>query len=620
MGNFSRDTFDRLKHYVSVRLQQGVPIVDADWNELQDIRKHELETFLKWFVGNGVPVGGDGFAIDGTSAGPNDLVIAAGRCLVEGWDVVNESPERYTEQALYGNAALAAAWGVAPLAALTTPASDRLDTVYLDVWEREVGAAEDDDIVNPDIGIETSVRTRREWAVRVAEGTSTPPSAPPGHVFYPLATLDRKANKGVIEIVTDRRRTGLTIISNHDLHQIVGDAFGPFYPLAGDRRLQLKVSLREAVNALLSGGLPGTPPLNLTFDTAADFDPNVIRDSSGGIWVFWRSYRGASYANIWCRRYDPATASWTVDTQLTNGPLHNSDPFPVVDSAGNVWIFWLSYRDGRSNVWSKRYDRASGTWGAETQITSDASNVHNFFHVLADSAGRVWVFWSSFRNSDYGIWYRRYTQAGNTWANEAQVVALAGHDYYPHAMEDSEGVIWLFWSHYNGSGYNLWSSTFSGSTWSSLSQVTFGAADSDYTPQALEIDSGEIMLFWPRQGNVWLRVYNRLNLAWGSEIQLTSGLDGAGSLVVVRGAEGDVWVFWTSGYAIHYKRYGRESVWGPQVRATPLRTSAEEFYTSASPSAVTDDSGDLWIFWESYGLVGSSYYRDITFRRLLTEI
>lgn len=46
MGNYSRNTFDRLKHFVNVRLQQGVPIVDADWNELQDIRKDELETFL----------------------------------------------------------------------------------------------------------------------------------------------------------------------------------------------------------------------------------------------------------------------------------------------------------------------------------------------------------------------------------------------------------------------------------------------------------------------------------------------------------------------------------------------------------------------------------------------
>jgi len=33
MGNFSRNTFDPLKDYVAVRLQQGVPVLDADWNE-----------------------------------------------------------------------------------------------------------------------------------------------------------------------------------------------------------------------------------------------------------------------------------------------------------------------------------------------------------------------------------------------------------------------------------------------------------------------------------------------------------------------------------------------------------------------------------------------------------
>ena len=48
MGNFSRNPLDRLKdsqakHYVGVRLQQGVPLLDADWNELEDLRRLELE-------------------------------------------------------------------------------------------------------------------------------------------------------------------------------------------------------------------------------------------------------------------------------------------------------------------------------------------------------------------------------------------------------------------------------------------------------------------------------------------------------------------------------------------------------------------------------------------------
>ncbi len=60
MAVITKDTFDPLHRYVGVRLQQGVPIVDADWNEMEDVRKFELRAYLKWFVGNGIPEGNDG--------------------------------------------------------------------------------------------------------------------------------------------------------------------------------------------------------------------------------------------------------------------------------------------------------------------------------------------------------------------------------------------------------------------------------------------------------------------------------------------------------------------------------------------------------------------------------
>ena len=74
MGTFSRDPKTRLidarsKHYVSVRLQQGVPIVDADFNELEDLRRSEFEDGGKWVLGNGVPTRNNGFRIVGISAG-----------------------------------------------------------------------------------------------------------------------------------------------------------------------------------------------------------------------------------------------------------------------------------------------------------------------------------------------------------------------------------------------------------------------------------------------------------------------------------------------------------------------------------------------------------------------
>jgi 6-pyruvoyl-tetrahydropterin synthase len=226
MGNFSSDTFDKLKHYVGVRLQQGVPLVDADWNEQEDIRRYELQAFLKWFVGNGVPEGNDGFCIlpvtDGTA---NDFIIkggddkGAGRCLVEGWDVINERDRRYTKQPLYKyKKYLTDEWDVDSLNKLEPPKKEnttRTDTVYLDVWEREVNAFEDKDLFNRDIGVgvETCVRLKREWVVRVAQGTrETKLDAPPtGHVYYPLATLERGANEAAIDQIKDLRRTGVAV-------------------------------------------------------------------------------------------------------------------------------------------------------------------------------------------------------------------------------------------------------------------------------------------------------------------------------------------------------------------------------------------------------------------------
>jgi hypothetical protein len=63
-GNFSNkrnDTFDEKKRYVGIRLQQGVPLLDRDWNELEDIRRYEELITRREYIGNGSP--DDGFKI-----------------------------------------------------------------------------------------------------------------------------------------------------------------------------------------------------------------------------------------------------------------------------------------------------------------------------------------------------------------------------------------------------------------------------------------------------------------------------------------------------------------------------------------------------------------------------
>src|SRR5215470_4107226 len=99
---------DRVRVRCNVRLRQGVPVIDADWNELDDIRKFEMRAYLKWFVGDGIPDGSDAFKIVAiTPAVADDFIISsgmaaspagatnydqglrfAGRAIVDGLDVI----------------------------------------------------------------------------------------------------------------------------------------------------------------------------------------------------------------------------------------------------------------------------------------------------------------------------------------------------------------------------------------------------------------------------------------------------------------------------------------------------------------------------------------------------
>ena len=208
-GNFSndgKDTFDPEKRYVGVRLQQGVPLLDRDWNELEDIRRYEEAMLRRWYIGNGSP--DDGFKISAVKPAANDFKISAGRCLVDGFEAVNEKKDLpYSEQE-----------GVAKL---TKPTAGREDLVYLDLWIGEITSREDDDLKNSDdVNVETCVRHNLEWRVRVAEGNKEY-AREEFHHYYDIARIKRKSEKDAIPnaSIQDMRRIGLAL-------HLLKDTFG----------------------------------------------------------------------------------------------------------------------------------------------------------------------------------------------------------------------------------------------------------------------------------------------------------------------------------------------------------------------------------------------------------
>lgn len=262
MGVISSNNFDPTRRYVGVRLQQGVPIVDRDWNEMEDIRKFELRTFLKWFIGDGVPSGVDAFKIDlpSSSTDANDFTIRAGigatspagandfdiglyfegYYLADGIGVFITSDTAFTSQPLHesqaGASVLATAWNVPTIKsiALPTPQNTAL-VVYLDVWDRLVPPTEDPtNLILPGLGTESCARTKREWAVRArplptSGGTVPAPGDSDylsGHGYSALATIVSRTSSNIVNPgdITDLRQTRLTLANllHADLVRRVG--------------------------------------------------------------------------------------------------------------------------------------------------------------------------------------------------------------------------------------------------------------------------------------------------------------------------------------------------------------------------------------------------------------
>ncbi|MEV0293912.1 IPT/TIG domain-containing protein [Nocardia sp. NPDC050710] len=213
MSDFSRPPLELLqsnlqKGYVGLHIEQGVPILDRDLNLLHDLLAAGLRNLFARYIGDGVAAGADGFAVQALPSGQNrqDFRIAAaeggaGSLLVGGVEASIAQSIRYGEQT-----------GVP---ALTTPgaapADPRVDTVYLDVFLTDVDATTDPDLSNAlDVGIQTAIRLKPAWTVRVAEGAAIPkPKA--GHNFSPLAQLRRPRGVDTIEpsMITDLRQRGL---------------------------------------------------------------------------------------------------------------------------------------------------------------------------------------------------------------------------------------------------------------------------------------------------------------------------------------------------------------------------------------------------------------------------
>lgn len=158
-GDFSRETFDRARHYSAVRMQQGRVLIDADWNEQNAIAGYREQTGMRDLIGRcGGPAGNAGFRLVAEPADPaaDGLFITEGRYYVDGILVENEAKVALTRQP-----------DLPPVPGEKPLGQPGRYLLYLDVWERHITALEDPSIREVALGgPDTATRSRTVWQVK----------------------------------------------------------------------------------------------------------------------------------------------------------------------------------------------------------------------------------------------------------------------------------------------------------------------------------------------------------------------------------------------------------------------------------------------------------------------
>ncbi|HVQ07046.1 MAG TPA: DUF6519 domain-containing protein [Allosphingosinicella sp.] len=190
-GDYSRSSFDALRDYAGVLLQQGHPTLDADWNELVAIIERRLRVQTVDTIGRAVvpletPTG---FEVK-LAAGPK-LTIGRGRMYVHGLLAENHGrigagaapvfdrsrdvdgePAGVLDESISAEANDFVDYAAQPYLPVppALPAIGGPHLVYLDVWRREVTPLKDPRLLEPALGgIDTATRWQTVWQVRLLE-------------------------------------------------------------------------------------------------------------------------------------------------------------------------------------------------------------------------------------------------------------------------------------------------------------------------------------------------------------------------------------------------------------------------------------------------------------------
>ncbi len=266
-------------------------------------------------------------------------------------------------------------------------------------------------------------------------------------------------------------------------------------------------------------GISWSPPEEVAFSVPWDFHPSMTADNSGNVWIFWQSYREVdNYIDGWdIYGIYYNGSSWSDPLRITTADPYDVEPKSAVDSSGNVWVVWRTERKPDSDIMFSYYNGSS--WSSNAYVTSSLDEERDPM-ITVDKDGNVWVVWYAKKNGNWDLYAKYYN--GVSWSTEIQVTNDPGYDLQPSVTADTSGWVWVLWRSNRGGNLDIYSKYYDGMSWSSDIPVTSDPGD-DLCPSVTYNNSDKILVTWQsnRDGD-WNIYQSTYESGWSTPEPITS--------------------------------------------------------------------------------------------------
>ena len=192
--------------------------------------------------------------------------------------------------------------------------------------------------------------------------------------------------------------------------------------------------------------------------------PNVVIDANGNVLTLWRQSQ-SSAESILYNRYNAATATWSGPTLLESSSTAADLPRLTFDGGSKAMAIWAQ----GSNIVARRYDFAAGNWNTQQTIQS-GSGLPDAAVLSSDADGNVVAAWQQSDGTADSIWVSRYNATSATWTTP-QLLESSNNavpsDIRCVTTSTVAGRAVVAWLQSDGTRISLYTSQFTGGSWSS---------------------------------------------------------------------------------------------------------------------------------------------------------